>query len=192
MKRRLVLILAAIVCLMLAAGCTGSEESSTTSYIRILDKGTSDDQLWVKATNPYALKKKEFTITVDNENLWNLIETNKEYLATYAYKSLDEKATLDSIKHPAQAVGTSPLASKMRKIAWHSLSIAEQKTIVGDWEMALVTKSSWTSIPLKKFELPHSSVVRVVFKTTKDELLGPIGIYIDDATDEIVGYDARM
>lgn len=61
------------------------------------------EQFWVKAVDPYSREQREFELTIDEMNAWNLIEEDNEYLATYVYTSLDDGAELLSIKHPAKA-----------------------------------------------------------------------------------------
>ncbi|WP_141504536.1 hypothetical protein [Paenibacillus luteus] len=80
---------------------------------------------------------------------------------------------------------------KIRSAAYHSLSEAEQSTIVGDWKQTEVKMFKWVEIPFKRQKEVSEDVKQVVFKTKYDALLGPIGIYVDPSTQLIIGYDLR-
>lgn len=87
---------------ILLSGCS-EPKSSTTSYIKIVDKGITDEQYWVEAIDPYSKQQREFNLTIEQMNTWNLVEVESEYLATYEYTSLEKGAGLVSIKHPSKA-----------------------------------------------------------------------------------------
>ena len=84
-------------------------------------------------------------------------------------------------------------ASSLREIAWMQLSKEDKESVTGDWKEAKVTIVQWDEVPLKKTSVkPESlSIYKVTFNTNKDELLGPIGIYFNPETKEIVGYEVR-
>lgn len=84
-------------------------------------------------------------------------------------------------------------AASLREIAWIQLSQGEKESVTGDWKNAKVTIVQWDEVPLKKTSVkPESlSIYKVTFNTNKDALLGPIGIYFNPETKEIVGYDVR-
>ncbi len=67
----------------------------------------------------------------------------------------------------------------VRKIVWNRLSNEQRKEIIGTWSDATLEKV-------------NNGTYHVVFHTTRDGLLGPIGVYIDPETKEIVGKDGRM
>jgi hypothetical protein len=96
-----VILLVFIGSVILLSGCSEAK-SSTSSYIKVIDKGITKQQYWVEAINPYLRQPQRFKLTIDQENTWNLIEKDNEYLAIYAYTSLDKGADLLSIKHPAK------------------------------------------------------------------------------------------
>lgn len=83
-------------------------------------------------------------------------------------------------------------ASSLRELAWNQLSNEEKTSVTGDWKEAKVKIVKWEEIPLKKVSLKPESIYKVSFNTNIDGLLGPIGVYFDSATKEIVGYDIRM
>jgi hypothetical protein len=76
--------------------------SNTASYIKVLEKGTSGKAYWAIALDPNSKEKKQFKLTVDSRNTWNLIEVGKEYFASYEYVSLDKKVDLFNIQYPAK------------------------------------------------------------------------------------------
>jgi hypothetical protein len=56
------------------------------SMLIVTDKGHSKDykEYWIKAYDPNKEEKvAAFKIIVNGENVWNLIEKNKEYFTTY-------------------------------------------------------------------------------------------------------------
>lgn len=57
--------------------------STTASYIQILSK-----------------KLGTFTMTIPEENLWNIIQVNQIYFATYEYTDINKKVELVSINYP--------------------------------------------------------------------------------------------
>ncbi|WP_339314473.1 hypothetical protein [Paenibacillus sp. FSL R10-2734] len=87
---------------MLMVGCNSTAKSNTTSYLIIINKGITGKEYWITATDPFAKSKQQFKITINDENIWNLIEENHEYLASYEYTSLEKSVNLLSIKHPSK------------------------------------------------------------------------------------------
>jgi hypothetical protein len=83
-------------------------------------------------------------------------------------------------------------ASSLREIAWNQLSQEEKSSVMGDWKNAAVTIVQRDEVPIKKTSIKPESIYKVTFHTNKDELLGPIGIYFDPETKEIIAYDIRM
>ncbi|MNY46455.1 hypothetical protein D3C86_1816350 [compost metagenome] len=53
--------------------------------------------------NPYDKDATPFNITIQNENLWNLIEENRIYFSSYEYKDINKRVDLLTIKYPSQA-----------------------------------------------------------------------------------------
>ncbi|MFC5650668.1 hypothetical protein ACFPYJ_16355 [Paenibacillus solisilvae] len=86
--------------------------------------------------------------------------------------------------------------NELRQIAWDSLAEQVKTTVKGNWKRAVVEKvdPGDYSSPIMVTEQPISDsadVYKVTFRTTADEMLFPIGIYIDLTTKQIVGRDAR-
>jgi|GEM_PF-1593519 len=77
-----------------------------------------------------------------------------------------------------------------QKIAWDSLSEEEVKSIL-PWTNATIGKVEDSKIPHHIRSNNPSNVYKVTYATVKDELLGPIGIYVDMDASEIVGHDIR-
>ncbi len=69
-------------------------------------------------------------------------------------------------------------------IAWNDLTQEEKATVVGDWRRAEVRDE-----PPAFFQ--GRQVVSVTFRTTQDELLGPIIVYIDRETRQVIGRGLR-
>ncbi|MEX2460756.1 MAG: hypothetical protein WD469_05575 [Paenibacillaceae bacterium] len=84
--------------------------------------------------------------------------------------------------------------SELRSIAWGQVSDTAKKTVIGDWKEASIEKSSFEQVPIKveKDSVKTSNnLYKVTFKTTQDEIIGSIGIYIDAVSNQVVGKDAR-
>ncbi|URN94780.1 MAG: hypothetical protein NAG76_00520 [Candidatus Pristimantibacillus lignocellulolyticus] len=77
-----------------------------------------------------------------------------------------------------------------QKIAWDSLTEGEVKSILPQ-AMVTVAKVETSTIPLQIENTNPTNVYKVTYSTIMDALLGPIGIYVDVETAEIVGYDVR-
>jgi hypothetical protein len=80
-------------------GCADSE-SNTTSYVKILEKESTEEGYFVIVENPNDSETGKFKLNVDNENTWNLLVVGNTYLASYHYKSLDNNGKLGSIQIP--------------------------------------------------------------------------------------------
>ncbi|KAB2871877.1 MAG: hypothetical protein F9K37_02000 [Bacteroidales bacterium] len=70
---------------------------------------------------------------------------------------------------------------QIREIAWNSLTEQSKSTVIIDWKQAPVTESTYN----------QKSVYAVVFKTSDDALLGPITVYVDILTKEVLGQALR-
>jgi hypothetical protein len=68
-----------------------------------------------------------------------------------------------------------------REIAWNSISNAERETVNINWKDAKVEETTFNNKP----------VYSVLFTTSQDALLGPLIIYIDPVSKQVVGKGAR-
>ncbi len=88
----------------LIAGCsfgTPSLKQSTGSQIHVIEKGYSDDykESWIMAYDPKnSTKDKAIKIIVEEPMVWNLIEVDKTYVASYS-KDGDTTWILEQIEH---------------------------------------------------------------------------------------------
>ncbi|HHW36477.1 MAG TPA: hypothetical protein GXX18_04190, partial [Bacillales bacterium] len=80
---------------------------------------------------------------------------------------------------------------EFQQVAWQSLSENEKDTVIGDWQNAEVIEVSPADVPQHIKPEKNQKVVKVVFHTEQDSLLGPIGLYIDRSSKEIIGPDIR-
>ncbi len=80
---------------------------------------------------------------------------------------------------------------EFRQVAWESLSENTKDTVIGDWQKAEVIEVSPDDVPQHIKLEKNQKVVKVVFNTEQDLSLGPIGLYIDRSSKEIIGADAR-
>lgn len=82
-------------------------------------------------------------------------------------------------------------AEVFRKIAWDIMSENEKKSVINDWHKAIVMLEDWNSVGYKKDNKERKFVVSVCFNTDVDGLLGPIIVYLDPSTKEVVGGGLR-
>lgn len=81
----------------------------------------------------------------------------------------------------------------LRQVIWDKLSQESKAEIVGTWKDAKMEKV----IGNKRFSnltdegYDGKELIHIVFSTKKDHLLGPIGVYINPETKEVVGGDYR-
>ena len=71
-----------------------------------------------------------------------------------------------------------------RKIAWDYLTDSEKETVIHDWKDAKVEDGQYWET--------NEDAKAVIFNTTDDPLLGPIIIYINPKTKEVLGIGARF
>ena len=83
-------------------------------------------------------------------------------------------------------------ADVYRKIVWDKMSAKDKKSVIYDWEKAIVTLADWKTVGYKLDNKDREFVVAVTFNTDVDGLLGPIVAYLDPVTKEIVGGSLRM
>jgi hypothetical protein len=81
-------------------------------------------------------------------------------------------------------------ADTYRKIVWDKMNDIDKKTVI-DCEKAEVTLADWKTVSYKLDHKDREFVVAVTFKTNIDGLLGPITVYVDPVTKEIVGSQIR-
>ncbi|WNQ11947.1 hypothetical protein MJA45_02490 [Paenibacillus aurantius] len=62
--------------------------TSVGSFIKIIDKAHSTDgrESWVMAYDPNSPTPVPFKIVIDNPMVWNLLEKDREYIASYLKK----------------------------------------------------------------------------------------------------------
>jgi hypothetical protein len=91
------------ITILLSVTSCNTPVSSTTSYIQIINKKIHPKNKYlIEAKNPYDKNAKTFNITIDDENLWNLIKVDQIYLSIYEYKDINKKVKLLSIKYPSE------------------------------------------------------------------------------------------
>lgn len=96
-------LVVSIVLLVTSSGCSTKHQTSTTttSYIQVVSKqSTQKNEYQIVVYDPNNVEKKNFILTVDSRNTWNLITENSQYFATYYYTSLDKGGTLEDIQIP--------------------------------------------------------------------------------------------
>lgn len=89
-----------LLVLLILTSCGGSN-TSTTSYLKVTEKGHSSSykESWIEAYDPNNdTEDRAFKIIVNEEMVWNLIEEDKEYFTSYS-KEGNESWILDQIEH---------------------------------------------------------------------------------------------
>ena len=74
---------------------------STASTLMVIEKGQSNNnkEYWIKAYDPFNQNTEEaFKIMVEEKMIWNLIEEDNEYFASYSKKG-DNLRVLENIQH---------------------------------------------------------------------------------------------
>lgn len=82
----------------------------------------------------------------------------------------------------------------IRQAAWSDISDEEKNTVISDWKTARVVEAGLSEMPIVKGgeEPPKvENLYTVIFETNKDELIGPIVVYVDGDTKEVLGYGVR-
>jgi hypothetical protein len=81
----------------------------------------------------------------------------------------------------------------LRQVIWDKLSQESKAEIIGTWKDAKMEKviGNKQRSYLKDARYDGKELFHIVFSTNRDNLLGPIGVYIDPETKEIVGGDLR-
>jgi hypothetical protein len=81
----------------------------------------------------------------------------------------------------------------LRQVIWEKLSQESKAEIIGTWKDAKMEKviGNKQRSYLKDERYDGKELFHIVFSTKRDGLLGPIGVYIDPETKEIVGGDYR-
>ncbi|OWR28709.1 hypothetical protein CDO73_17580 [Saccharibacillus sp. O23] len=87
--------------------------------------------------------------------------------------------------------------TKMRELAWNSISAASQETVKIDWKQAEVAEIRGDQVPFplmdsmaEQEEIPDR-LVQVTFPTTQDMMLGEIVVYLDSTSGEKIGLAPR-
>jgi len=79
-----------------------------------------------------------------------------------------------------------------RKNAWSKLSEEERKSVVKESNKAIVILEEGKNVGYKLDKKERKFVVSVQYNTNVDGLLGPIIMYFDPSTKELVGYNLRF
>ena len=89
-------------------------------------------------------------------------------------------ASCDRDNNPVRSIDD----MKYREVAWTSLSAEEKETVTIDWREAKVNKCNYWE--------KEQEAACVEFNTTLDPLLGPIVVFIEPVTLEVLGYAPRF
>lgn len=96
-------VLLTLCAVVILCGCNSKEEtSSISSYIKVLGKGSDNNQFWIEVQDPNAENKIKYKISVEPKMVWNIIEIDKEYFATYDVDLTSSDGKLVDIKLPAE------------------------------------------------------------------------------------------
>lgn len=79
-----------------------------------------------------------------------------------------------------------------RNNAWNKLSEEEKKSVVNESNKAIVTLEDGKNVGYKLDKKERKFVISVQYNTNVDGLLGPIIMYFDPSTKELVGYNLRF
>lgn len=84
--------------------------------------------------------------------------------------------------------------SALREAAWASLLGHDVKEVKGDWKAAIVEKADMKELPIVQSggatpQVDH--LYKVTFHTYRDEMLGPIEVFMNGDTNEVVSRNVR-
>jgi hypothetical protein len=81
----------------------------------------------------------------------------------------------------------------LRQVIWDKLSQESKAEIIGTWKDAKMEKviGNKQRSYLKDERYDGKELFYIVFSTKRDNLLGPIGVFVNPETKEIVGGDLR-
>ena len=102
MKQLAVLMMLALLPLLLLGCSIGAADEGTTHPMVVLEKGHTGEggYYWISAYDKYnEVNGSTYIIKVEDELVWNLIETNKEYALTLKGET-EDSASLHYIEYP--------------------------------------------------------------------------------------------
>lgn len=82
--------------------------------------------------------------------------------------------------------------TKYRGIAWNELSEQAKETVIIDVDEAKVNRDGTYIRPHSEGDSEEIPAVSVLFNTEDDAMLGPIVVYIDPETKEVLGQAPRF
>ncbi|MED4354489.1 hypothetical protein P9265_19620 [Schinkia azotoformans] len=141
------------------------------------------------ATITYFTQTSEPAYYSTEEQLTFVKEDGKLLVDNYQYIFEDKLIESNGINNKDQ--NNEKEYTEFRQVAWESLSKNEKDTVIGDWQKAHVIEVTPADVPQHIKLEKNQKVVKVVFNTEQDSLLGPIGLYIDRSSKEMIGPDIR-
>ncbi|MFJ5625729.1 hypothetical protein ACIQD3_24430 [Peribacillus loiseleuriae] len=166
-----------------------------------LTKKVQEDekQMWVTVgENTKISNEKEETVSFGNlnpevklkVNLTGMCEEPRIRICS-AEEIVISTEKVDKAPSNTESIENEKEYMESRQVAWDSLSENTKDTVIGDWQKAEVIEVSPDDVPQHIKLEKNQKVVKVLFHTKQDELLGPIGLYIDHSSKEIIGRDPR-
>ncbi|WP_101845345.1 hypothetical protein [Halobacillus sp. Marseille-P3879] len=105
MKKKTLVLVSFLTITIIAFFVIGDGNAENTSYehtssmIVITDKFVEEGKFYIEAYDPNSSTREEKTMEVESEDVYYLLELNKEYLSTYTLMA-DKKIRVDEIKLP--------------------------------------------------------------------------------------------
>ncbi|WP_168121845.1 hypothetical protein [Paenibacillus sp. HB172176] len=100
-----------ITTLIICTSCTNEnsgqlKKTGIASYIMVDEKGSNpnEDKYWIKTHDPNNEENLSIVIYIEDSNVWNLIELEKEYFAGYELLQ-DGSYVLENINLPVNVRG---------------------------------------------------------------------------------------
>lgn len=76
-------------------------KSTTSSYLQVIEKDSSEGKYYITAKNPYDKNAIEVKIDLKVENVWNLVKEGEIYFASYySYEPKSTEGVISSIALP--------------------------------------------------------------------------------------------
>lgn len=79
-----------------------------------------------------------------------------------------------------------------RQTAWNDLSDQQKETVTTDVDEAKINRNDTYTRMLSEDDREEVPAVSVTFNTEYDAMLGPIVVYIDPETKEVLGHGVRF
>lgn len=97
MQKKMKILMVILLTVMLSA--CGSSKITTDALVSVDSKDITNSTYWIEVKNIDDPDHENIKLQVESENLWNIIEIDKEYTVTYIHKKDVNKGELSVIRN---------------------------------------------------------------------------------------------